>query len=490
MASGLSRVTIVAPRSRVDLALPADVPLAEMLPVAAALRRHRPGRRSGRPARLDPVPARRPGAGQLAHPGPAGGPRRRTAVPAPARRRGPGAGVRRRRRRGRHRHPRPAEPLDGRRRTRRFGLARGGAGAARRRGRRPCSPGRRSWPAAWSGWPARRSLIGIATILSRALGTTRGPRGGPGRDRAYAAVGGLLVLAGDRTVGELAGPHLLVAATAALLAAALASIGIGYAATPVFLCAGAVAGAAALVAAPRSRFEFGPVPAAAVTLLVVLATLPMQPMIAYRLAGLPVPSLPAEREEMRQDAETVDGERVLARSRRADELLAGDGHGAGRHRRRGRRRGRHRGLARAGSGRGARDPADREGTLVPGLPAAVAAAGRRRRRAGRRAGDAFPLGRTGRAVDRRPARRDRGGRYPSSASRWRAGSSPTRRGGAARSTSWRSCSSSGSSRWRSGSAGCTPGSAGSGGSRDAEPARTASGVPVPDAPDRRRAGAG
>jgi type VII secretion integral membrane protein EccD len=49
----------------------------------------------------------------------------------------------------------------------------------------------------------------------------------------------------------------------------------------------------------------------------------VQPMMAYRLAGLPVPSLPAEREEMRQDTETVDGERVLARSRRADDLLAG-----------------------------------------------------------------------------------------------------------------------------------------------------------------------
>jgi type VII secretion integral membrane protein EccD len=33
MAAGLSRVTIVAPRSRVDLALPSDVPLADLLPV-------------------------------------------------------------------------------------------------------------------------------------------------------------------------------------------------------------------------------------------------------------------------------------------------------------------------------------------------------------------------------------------------------------------------------------------------------------------------
>jgi hypothetical protein len=32
MSGGLSRVTIVAPRSRVDVALPSDVPLADLLP--------------------------------------------------------------------------------------------------------------------------------------------------------------------------------------------------------------------------------------------------------------------------------------------------------------------------------------------------------------------------------------------------------------------------------------------------------------------------
>jgi type VII secretion integral membrane protein EccD len=165
-------------------------------------------------------------------------------------------------------------------------------------------------------------LIGIATILSRAFGDHGAARALGIVALAYATVGGLLVLAGDRTVGQLAGPHLLIAVMAALLASAFAAIGIGYAATPVFLCTGAVAGAAVLAVAAALALDVGPVPAAAVTLLVMLATLPAQPMVAYRFAGLPVPSLPAEREEMRQDSETVDGERVLARSRRADDLLA------------------------------------------------------------------------------------------------------------------------------------------------------------------------
>ena len=38
-SAGFSRVTIVAPRTRVDLALPTDIAFADMLPDAAALRR-------------------------------------------------------------------------------------------------------------------------------------------------------------------------------------------------------------------------------------------------------------------------------------------------------------------------------------------------------------------------------------------------------------------------------------------------------------------
>src|SRR5262245_14291308 len=82
------------------------------------------------------------------------------------------------------------------------------------------------------------ALIGIATILSRALGD-HGAAAAVGLVAlAYAAVGGLLVLAGDRTVDRLAGPHLLVAAVATVVAAVLAAIGVGPAAMPVFLSVG------------------------------------------------------------------------------------------------------------------------------------------------------------------------------------------------------------------------------------------------------------
>jgi type VII secretion integral membrane protein EccD len=317
----MSRVTVVAPRSRVDLALPTDVPMAEMLPVllryAGTDLGDDPAARQGWTlSRLDGqaldgshTPAQlevRDGDVLYLRP-------RGDDAPvlvyddvidavATATREQPGRWTTER--------------------TRRYGLAMavlallGGAAATLLAGPPQLIGG-------VTGLAGAGMLIGVATILSRAVGDRAAACAVGLVALVYAAVGGLLVLAGDRTVAELAGPHLLAAVTATLLASVLAGVGVGPAATPVFLCAGSVAGAAVLAAGTALAFDVGPVPAAVVTVLLALTTLPAQPMLAFRLAGLRVPSLPAEREDMRQDTETVDGEQVLARSRRADELLAG-----------------------------------------------------------------------------------------------------------------------------------------------------------------------
>ena len=111
------------------------------------------------------------------------------------------------------------------------------------------------------------------------------------------------------------------------------------------------------------------------------AWLPALPMISYRLARLPIPSIPTGPDDLKTDTETVDGRRVLARSDRADEFLAallgalavlGVGRVTrARHRRR---------PARRPARRRAR-PADAgPGPLVPQPPPAAAAADRRARR--------------------------------------------------------------------------------------------------------------
>jgi type VII secretion integral membrane protein EccD len=94
-------------------------------------------------------------------------------------------------------------------------------------------------------------------------------------------------------------------------------------AEPVFLCVGA--GALALLLGASIALVFGvrPAAAAAVTVALALGTLPLLPMLAYRISRLPVPSVPAEREHLRQDEPAVDTEQTLDRADRADAFLAG-----------------------------------------------------------------------------------------------------------------------------------------------------------------------
>jgi ESX secretion system protein EccD len=137
----------------------------------------------------------------------------------------------------------------------------------------------------------------------------------------YLAVGGLLIGAGDRTFNQLGAPHFLIAAGIVFVGSALAVVGVAHGG-PVFLAVDVCAGA--LLLATAICFVFG-APAsggAAVLAAVSFAFLPMLPMLAYRLARLPIPSVPTGPDDLKSDTSTVDGARVLARSERADEFLA------------------------------------------------------------------------------------------------------------------------------------------------------------------------
>ncbi|RQX07211.1 type VII secretion integral membrane protein EccD, partial [Micromonospora globispora] len=159
-------------------------------------------------------------------------------------------------------------------------------------------------------------------VLSRAAGDSRTGAvlalGGLG----YAAVGGLLVLAGDRKLADLAAPHVLLAATAVVLFGAVAALAVGDR-LPLFFGAVAVGAAVGLGAVLCLAFGIGPAAAAAVVATVAFAALPALPMIAYRLARLPVPSIPTGPEDLKTDAESVDGRQVLRNSERADQFLTG-----------------------------------------------------------------------------------------------------------------------------------------------------------------------
>jgi type VII secretion integral membrane protein EccD len=163
-------------------------------------------------------------------------------------------------------------------------------------------------------------LLGAA-VLSRAFGQS--PTGTVFALVAlvYAAVGGLLIGAEDLPLTGLSAPHLLLAAATLLVATAVATVAVGQAA-PLFLST-AICVLALLFAAGISFATGAPATSgAAIAVALAFAFLPALPMTAYRLARLPVPSVPTGPDDLKTDTETVDGRRVLEQSERADEYLA------------------------------------------------------------------------------------------------------------------------------------------------------------------------
>lgn len=166
------------------------------------------------------------------------------------------------------------------------------------------------------------ALLVSSAVLSRAAGDSRTGSVLAVAGLGYAAVGGLLVLAGDRALSDLAGPHVLLAATAVVVFGAVAALAVGDR-LPLFFGATAVAAAVGLGALLCLAFGIAAAAAAAVVATVAFATLPALPMAAYRLARLPVPSIPTGPDDLKTDAETVDGRQVLRLSERADQFLTG-----------------------------------------------------------------------------------------------------------------------------------------------------------------------
>ncbi|GIH09708.1 type VII secretion integral membrane protein EccD [Rhizocola hellebori] len=317
--AGLSRITLVAPRTRIDLALPSDVPLADLLPT---LLHYAGGEEAGDGAAAGWALSRLGGMaldssrtpfqlevrdGELLYLRPHGGEAPMLLFDdvvdavATATNDRPGRWV-------------PAM-------TRLFGLTLGavallgGAAVLLFSGPPQLLPG-------LIGLATALVMLVTAVILARAVGDSGAGVVVAAVAMVYAAVGGLLITAEDRSLGSLAGPHVLLAVTAVLLVTVVAAIGVVDAA-PFFLAIGVVTVALQLTAAVCLVFGVAAPAAAAIVATFAFATLPALPMFAYRLARLPIPTVPTEAEALKSDTETVDGARVLQRSARAEGFLTG-----------------------------------------------------------------------------------------------------------------------------------------------------------------------
>ncbi|GAA3969289.1 type VII secretion integral membrane protein EccD [Actinomadura viridis] len=321
-APPLCRVTIVAPRRRVDLSMPTDVPLSYMLPTllrAAGENLADAGlAHSGWVLqRLDDAPL--DPAQDLAALGVRDGEilyfRPRSAqlpelafddvadVIA--------SGIRERSDRWR--------PTT----TRSFGL--GVAGAALAVGAVVIALSGPSWifPAISAAVVALITLI-AAGALSRALGDS-----GAGAVLGYAALpyaflAGLLAPARSTLqLDDLGAPHMLagfgVLAFGAFLAAFIVVDGL-----PVFL--GTAIAALLGVAGSLVAFfvpDLEPAGLAALLAVIALSFTAAVPSLAFRFARLPLPPIPTNAEDLKNDTETVDGRSVLSRTAAADRYATG-----------------------------------------------------------------------------------------------------------------------------------------------------------------------
>jgi type VII secretion integral membrane protein EccD len=318
----LSRVTIVAPRRRIDLSLPADVPLAHMLPTL--LRAAGEGLADAGLAhsgwvlqRLEDAPFD-PGRslGQLGvrdgeilyfRPGMATIPEMSFDDVADV----IATGIKERSDRWRP-HT-----------TRAF--AKRAAGAALAVGAVVIALSGPPWtaPTVAAVIVALLLLIG-ATALSRAFGDAEaGAILGYGAV-PYGFVAGLLAPARpDFALSHAGAPHLLAAFGVAMLVAIIAAFSVADG-VPNFLGVALAAALGVIGAGMSYAFEGLPAPGIAGTVAaVVIAFTALIPPLSFRLARLPLPPVPTSAEDLRRDTAVIDGKVVLKRTAVADRFATG-----------------------------------------------------------------------------------------------------------------------------------------------------------------------
>ncbi|WP_030173534.1 type VII secretion integral membrane protein EccD [Spirillospora albida] len=178
-------------------------------------------------------------------------------------------------------------------------------------------------PAIAAGIVALLTLI-MAAVLSRAAGDS-----GAGVILGWAALphaflAGLAAPARDGTgLPDLGAPHLLAAFGVTALAAVIAAFAVADG-LPVFL---GIAFAAFVGAACAGvGFAFDDLPAAgiaAVAAVIVMMFFAAVPSLSFKLARMPLPPVPSSAEDLRRDTETVDGREVLTRTAAADRFSTG-----------------------------------------------------------------------------------------------------------------------------------------------------------------------
>lgn len=166
------------------------------------------------------------------------------------------------------------------------------------------------------------ALLVTGTLLSRVFGDA-----GAGADVAalampFAFLGGVQLFA-DEALWQVGSPHLLTGSALLVVTGLAGHLGTGEHGR--LFVAGVVAGGGGLLgaAAPLAFAIFNGAGAAALVLSLVLLFSPLVPAVAMRLGRIPLPDLPRTPEEMVEDKPQPDRRSVDAATARTDEILTG-----------------------------------------------------------------------------------------------------------------------------------------------------------------------
>lgn len=168
-------------------------------------------------------------------------------------------------------------------------------------------------------------LVGASALLSRAVGDSRAATYFGITAVLYAGVGGLLIVAENGTpLLDLTGVHVMIAASAILLFSVLSMVAVGdMASAPVFIVTILGAVVLAISTALMMIIPNGTAATAAgIAAPLALVILPFAPSLSLTMAMVPTPQLPTTTEELKEgDAEAIDGKRILKLSEHAGNYL-------------------------------------------------------------------------------------------------------------------------------------------------------------------------
>ncbi len=167
-------------------------------------------------------------------------------------------------------------------------------------------------------------LVLMATALSRAIGDAAAGAVLGYASLPYAFLAGLMAPARDTLpLVHVGAPHLLTAFAATTVLSVLAGFGVADG-LPWFVgvaFAALIGAIAAGVAVAFPGLGADGIAAAAVAVSVVLSAL--VPTLSFRLARLPLPPIPSNAEELRSDVTAIDGPALLRRTVAADRFATG-----------------------------------------------------------------------------------------------------------------------------------------------------------------------